>query len=154
MPRHFVDGIEFNSYFAVQIQDFLLHFWQAMPSHMVSVLGCDVVIDLIAVCDITLYNVIILVLFPLSLLCRVIMCLNLDSDRSAYSGHIAGIARDVSVASGYRLGWIAFDLELCLGFRLSHEINQITKQLGIWLTSSTRGLPEKLRERKLAGVCV
>lgn len=40
-----------------QIQEFLLHFWQAMPPHMVGVLGCDVVVELVAVCDITLYNV-------------------------------------------------------------------------------------------------
>jgi hypothetical protein len=36
--------------------------------------------------------------------------------------------------------------------RLSHEISQITKQLGTWLTSSTSGLPDKLRERKLEGI--
>jgi regulatory factor X 4 len=88
-----------------EIQDFLLHFWQAMPPHMVSVLGCDVVVELIAVCDITLYNTLTEVLIPATL--------------------------------------------QALPETLSHEISQITKQLGTWLTSSTSGLPDKLRERKL-----
>ncbi|XP_065844835.1 transcription factor RFX4-like isoform X2 [Oscarella lobularis] len=50
-----------------EIHDFLLHFWQAMPSHMMSVLSCDAVVDLIAVCDVALNKTLTSVLIPATL---------------------------------------------------------------------------------------
>eukprot|EP00118_Oscarella_pearsei_P007101 m.33626 g.33626 ORF g.33626 m.33626 type:complete len:595 (+) comp31855_c0_seq1:367-2151(+) len=50
-----------------EIHDFLLHFWQAMPSHMMSVLGCDAVVDLVAVCDVILNKTLTGVLIPATL---------------------------------------------------------------------------------------
>ena len=39
-----------------QVENFLLHFWQGMPSHLLPVLGSDTVIELVAICDSTLYK--------------------------------------------------------------------------------------------------
>ncbi|XP_033645716.1 DNA-binding protein RFX6-like, partial [Asterias rubens] len=47
-----------------EIQNFLLHFWQGMPKHMQPLLSCDVIIDVIALCDSVLYKVLIDVLIP------------------------------------------------------------------------------------------
>lgn len=40
-----------------EVQDFLIHFWQGMPQHMLPILGCQETLDLIVVCDFILYNV-------------------------------------------------------------------------------------------------
>lgn len=47
-----------------EVQNFLVHFWQGMPSHMLEVLGCDEVVDLIGQCDVILYKAISGVLIP------------------------------------------------------------------------------------------
>ncbi|XP_032231120.1 transcription factor RFX4 isoform X2 [Nematostella vectensis] len=47
-----------------EVQNFLVHFWQGMPSHMLEVLGCSDVVDLIGVCDGILYKAISGVLIP------------------------------------------------------------------------------------------
>ncbi len=41
-----------------QVQNFLYHFWQGMPSHLHPILATDTVTDLIAVCDTILYKAI------------------------------------------------------------------------------------------------
>ena len=40
-----------------QVQDFFIHFWQGMPTHMLPILGCQATINLITVCDCILYRV-------------------------------------------------------------------------------------------------
>lgn len=47
-----------------EVQNFLVHFWQGMPSHMLEVLGCEEVVDLIGQCDTILYKAISGVLIP------------------------------------------------------------------------------------------
>jgi len=42
----------------LQVENFLLHFWQGMPPHLLSVLPNEVVVDLVALCDIMLYKVV------------------------------------------------------------------------------------------------
>lgn len=39
------------------MQDFLIHFWQGMPTHMLPILGCQATVDLVVVCDFVLYRV-------------------------------------------------------------------------------------------------
>ena len=46
-----------HSFLYAQVQDFLIHFWQGMPTHMLPVLGCQAAVDLIVVCDFILYRV-------------------------------------------------------------------------------------------------
>lgn len=41
----------------MQIQDFLVHFWQGMPSHMLPILSNQTTVDLVVVCDFILYSV-------------------------------------------------------------------------------------------------
>lgn len=41
----------------LQVQDFLIHFWQGMPTHMLPILGCQATVDLVVVCDFVLYRV-------------------------------------------------------------------------------------------------
>ena len=50
-----------------EIQNFLLHFWQGMPDHLVSLLNSDVIIDLVTFCDTILYKVMVDVLIPTSI---------------------------------------------------------------------------------------
>jgi regulatory factor X 6 len=40
-----------------EIEDFLLHFWKGMPSHIMSILNYQVTADLILTCDLVLYKV-------------------------------------------------------------------------------------------------
>lgn len=40
-----------------QIQNFLLHFWQGMPDHLLPLLDNPVIIDIFCVCDSILYKV-------------------------------------------------------------------------------------------------
>lgn len=40
------------------MENFLLHFWQGMPPHLISILPHKVVVDLVSMCDIMLYKVI------------------------------------------------------------------------------------------------
>lgn len=47
-----------------EVQNFLVHFWQGMPSHMLEVLSCSEVVDLIGQCDTILYKAISGVLIP------------------------------------------------------------------------------------------
>ena len=47
-----------------QVQNFLVHFWQGMPSHMLEVLGSNDVVELIGQCDVILYKAISGVLIP------------------------------------------------------------------------------------------
>ncbi|XP_031568489.1 transcription factor RFX4-like [Actinia tenebrosa] len=49
------------------INTFILHFWQGMPSHMISVLQSPIIVDVIAICDSILYKVLIDVLIPSSI---------------------------------------------------------------------------------------
>ena len=44
-------------YFSHQVQNFLLHFWQGMPKHMLPLLSCDVIVDIIILCGNILYKV-------------------------------------------------------------------------------------------------
>lgn len=37
----------------------MLHFWQGMPQHLVPVLGTELVVDLVAVCDMALYKAVV-----------------------------------------------------------------------------------------------
>ena len=50
----------------MQVEDFLLHFWQAMPHHLLPVMASTVVVDLVALCDTILYSVIssVLIISP------------------------------------------------------------------------------------------
>ena len=48
----------------VQVQSFLLHFWQGMPAHIQPILSSHVIISLIGVCDSILYKAILDVLMP------------------------------------------------------------------------------------------
>lgn len=50
-----------------EVESFLLHFWQGMPTHMLPVLASSVVVDLVAFCDSLLYKVIsnLLIISPL-----------------------------------------------------------------------------------------
>ena len=50
-----------------QVENFLLHFWQAMPPHLLPVLASSVVVDLVALCDTLLYSVIssVLIISPI-----------------------------------------------------------------------------------------
>ncbi|XP_016411976.1 DNA-binding protein RFX6-like [Sinocyclocheilus rhinocerous] len=50
-----------------EIQNFLLHFWQGMPEHLLPLLENPVIVDIFCVCDSILYKVIINVLLPLSI---------------------------------------------------------------------------------------
>lgn len=47
-----------------EVQNFLVHFWQGMPSHMLEVLGSNEVVELIGQCDTILYKAISGVLIP------------------------------------------------------------------------------------------
>ena len=47
-----------------EVHKFLLHFWRGMPQHMIPVLECDAVIDIIIVCDSLLYKILNDVLVP------------------------------------------------------------------------------------------
>jgi len=47
-----------------EVQNFLVHFWQGMPSHMLEVLGSNEVVNLIGQCDTILYKAISGVLIP------------------------------------------------------------------------------------------
>uniref|UniRef100_T1JBP4 RFX-type winged-helix domain-containing protein n=1 Tax=Strigamia maritima TaxID=126957 RepID=T1JBP4_STRMM len=47
-----------------EVESFLLHFWQGMPSHIMSVLGTNVIVNIIGVCDSILYRAISNVLLP------------------------------------------------------------------------------------------
>lgn len=46
-----------TSVFLPQVQNFITHFWQGMPSHIISVLECPVVVDIVAICDSISYKV-------------------------------------------------------------------------------------------------
>ena len=48
----------------LQVQSFLVHFWQGMPPHIQPILSSDVVVSLIGVCDSILYKAILDVLMP------------------------------------------------------------------------------------------
>ncbi|CAH1785628.1 unnamed protein product [Owenia fusiformis] len=47
-----------------EIQNFLLHFWQGLPDHLLPLVDNSLVIDLICICDSILYKVLIDVLIP------------------------------------------------------------------------------------------
>ncbi|XP_072045759.1 DNA-binding protein RFX6-like [Amphiura filiformis] len=47
-----------------EVQNFLLHFWQGMPKHMLPLLSCDFIVDIIVLCDNILYKVLVDVLIP------------------------------------------------------------------------------------------
>ena len=46
------------------MQNFLLHFWQGMPPHIVPILDCGTIVMLVGVCDSILYKAIATVLMP------------------------------------------------------------------------------------------
>ena len=41
----------------MQVQNFLLHFWQGMPEHLTELLKVDMIADIVALCDSILYKV-------------------------------------------------------------------------------------------------
>ncbi|GFR89756.1 regulatory factor X, 4 [Elysia marginata] len=47
-----------------EVQTFLLHFWQGVPSHLTPILACDVMVKVIGVCDSVLYKAVAGVLMP------------------------------------------------------------------------------------------
>ncbi|XP_077978702.1 DNA-binding protein RFX6-like [Glandiceps talaboti] len=47
-----------------EVQNFLLHFWQGMPEHLTQLLKCDIIVDIVGLCDTILYKVLIDVLIP------------------------------------------------------------------------------------------
>ncbi|KAK6189745.1 hypothetical protein SNE40_001742 [Patella caerulea] len=47
-----------------EVESFLLHFWQGMPDHLISLLDTSIISDVIALCDSILYKVLIDVLIP------------------------------------------------------------------------------------------
>uniref|UniRef100_A0A6Q2ZAP7 DNA-binding protein RFX6 n=1 Tax=Esox lucius TaxID=8010 RepID=A0A6Q2ZAP7_ESOLU len=47
-----------------EIQNFLLHFWQGMPDHLLSLLEIPIIVDIFCVCDSILYKVLTDVLIP------------------------------------------------------------------------------------------
>ncbi|XP_028654745.2 DNA-binding protein RFX6 [Erpetoichthys calabaricus] len=47
-----------------EIQNFLLHFWQGMPGHLLPLLDSPVIVDIFCVCDSILYKVLTDVLIP------------------------------------------------------------------------------------------
>lgn len=54
--QRFLDSIIRGNY--GEIQEFLVHFWKGMPSHMLPILNCQVTLDIITVCDSILYKAI------------------------------------------------------------------------------------------------
>lgn len=48
----------------LQVQNFLLHFWQGMPPHIVPILDSPTIVMLVGVCDSILYRAIAAVLMP------------------------------------------------------------------------------------------
>ena len=48
----------------LQVQSFLLHFWQGMPEHMMAILDSQTIVLLVGVCDTMLYKAIANVLMP------------------------------------------------------------------------------------------
>jgi len=40
-----------------QVQNFLVHFWQGMPEHLLDLLTCPLLPDIVALCDSILYKV-------------------------------------------------------------------------------------------------
>ncbi|XP_064602079.1 DNA-binding protein RFX6-like [Liolophura sinensis] len=47
-----------------EIQNFLLHFWQGLPEHLLPLVDNQVIVDLVCVCDSVLYKVLTEVLIP------------------------------------------------------------------------------------------
>ncbi|XP_052286771.1 DNA-binding protein RFX6-like isoform X2 [Dreissena polymorpha] len=47
-----------------EIQNFLLHFWQGLPEHLLPLVDQEIIIDIICVCDSILYKVLTEVLIP------------------------------------------------------------------------------------------
>ncbi|RUS89555.1 hypothetical protein EGW08_002673 [Elysia chlorotica] len=47
-----------------EIQNFLLHFWQGLPEHLLALVQSDVIADIVCVCDSILYKVLTDVLIP------------------------------------------------------------------------------------------
>ncbi|XP_063399638.1 DNA-binding protein RFX6-like [Mytilus trossulus] len=47
-----------------EVQNFLLHFWQGMPEHLLDILKASMIADIIGLCDSILYKVMIDVLIP------------------------------------------------------------------------------------------
>lgn len=75
--QRILDSVARANFF--EVENFLLHFWQAMPPHLLPVLASETVVDLVALCDTLLYSVISSVLivspvqsFPESLLQEVL----------------------------------------------------------------------------------
>jgi len=48
----------------LQVQSFLLHFWQGMPQHIIPILDSQIIVMLVGVCDSILYKAIANVLMP------------------------------------------------------------------------------------------
>ena len=40
-----------------KVQNFITHFWKGMPGHIISVLECPMVVDIVGICDSILYKV-------------------------------------------------------------------------------------------------
>ncbi|XP_037799468.1 transcription factor RFX4-like [Penaeus monodon] len=47
-----------------EVSGFLVHFWQGIPPHLVSILGTNVLVNLVGVCDSILYRAVCSVLMP------------------------------------------------------------------------------------------
>ncbi|XP_064635175.1 DNA-binding protein RFX6-like, partial [Lineus longissimus] len=50
-----------------EIHNFLLHFWQGLPDHLLPLLDHEVVVDIVSICDSILYQVLLDVLVPSTL---------------------------------------------------------------------------------------
>ncbi|GAB1605060.1 DNA-binding protein RFX6-like [Argonauta hians] len=59
-----------------EIQNFLLHFWQGLPDHLLPLVKNQVIIDIICICDSILYKVLIEVLIPATMqeMPEILMC--------------------------------------------------------------------------------
>lgn len=59
----------FTQSFTFQIQNFLLHFWQGMPDHLLPLLENPVIVDIFCVCDSILYKVIVITFLHFLAMC-------------------------------------------------------------------------------------
>ncbi|XP_052799431.1 DNA-binding protein RFX6-like [Mya arenaria] len=50
-----------------EVQNFLVHFWQGMPEHLLDLLSCSLLPDIVGLCDSILYKVLLDVLIPSSI---------------------------------------------------------------------------------------
>ncbi|XP_059165142.1 transcription factor RFX4-like [Physella acuta] len=98
-----------------QVHSLLLHFWQGMPGHVVAILGHDVIVKLIGVCDVILYRTLSDVFLP-SVMPSVMQTLSngLTQAIRRFTRQLEAWLR--SVTSGLPAGLQAVKLELARAF--------------------------------------